>query len=80
MSENIPLDMCTAKIQISQLHNLCSLIRIFTGHIWIVKDAKFHQEDSEDLNQTARMRRLIESLLLAHMSEDMFSHVAVHIT
>ena len=25
--------------------------------IWIAKDAKFHQTDNEDSNQTARMRR-----------------------
>ena len=40
---------------------ILSLIRIFTGCIWMAKDAKFLHADSEDSDQTARMRRWCES-------------------
>ena len=35
------------------------LIRIFTGRVWIAKDAKFLHENNVDSNQTTRISRLI---------------------
>ena len=42
-----------------QLAQSGSLIRIFTGHILIAKDAMFLHADNEDADQTTRMHRLI---------------------
>ena len=36
-----------------------SLVRIFSGHIWISKDANILHTDIEDSDQTAQMRSLI---------------------
>ena len=50
---------CVSSEDSDQLVHPCSLIRIFTGHSVGSKDPKRLQADSEDSDQTARMRRLI---------------------
>ena len=61
--------------------HLCSLIRIFTGHILDSKDVKFlhgENKNNKDSDQTAWMRKLI-CLCWKHMSESMFSHMSAPI-
>ena len=62
--------VCPMKIQTS----LCIYIvsESSLGIFWIAKDVKFHV-DNKDSDQTLQISRL--SLLWAHMSEGMFSHI-----
>ena len=49
------------------------LIWIFTGRIWIARDAKLLHADNEDSDQTVRMCRLIESPYGGHIKGYVFS-------
>ena len=53
------LQACAHNKDSGQPAHLRSLIRIFSGYIWIAKDAKLLHADNEDSDQTARMCRLI---------------------
>ena len=72
MSENVPLDVCPGKIQIS-IHTYSSL-----GTFWTAKDAKFLHAGNEESDQIAWMCRLIW-VFLECMSEGTFSHIVTQI-
>ena len=44
----------------NQTAQMRSLIRIFTGHIWIAKDVPFLQADDEDSDQTRSLVWIID--------------------
>ena len=77
-SENVPLDVRPAKIQIacafSQYKSESSLCTF-----WIAKDAKFLNADNEEIGETVRMHRLICVFCCAQMSEGTFSDLAIHV-
>ena len=64
-----------AKIQISL--QFSSLISILNGRVLDIQECKVYLCGQRKL-WSARMRRLILSLCLAHMSDGTFSHVAAH--
>ena len=64
-------------MQISPAHSR-SLIRIFTGRIWIANDAQFIHADNEDSDQTARKRSLIR-VFVGGLSKELHSLTSRHI-